>query len=95
MPNEAFSALLSHLRHVLRSPIAQIIGYAEMMIEDLSGNAPPEMIRDLQAIASSGERLVAMIEEHLGPAKRAADELDLPEAQSQLRLQLNHIAGYT
>lgn len=93
--SNAFSAQLSQLRHVLRSPVAQIIGYAEMMIEDLSGDSPPEMVRDLQAIASSGERLVAMIEEHLGPVKRGADELDLPEAQFQLRLQLNHISGYT
>ena len=68
---------------------------AELMIEDLSGDAPPEMVRDRQAIASSGERLVAMIEEHLGPAKRSASELNLPEAQFQLRLQLNHISGYT
>lgn len=94
-PEESFARRLSHLRRVLRSPVAQIIGYAEMMIEDLSGDVPPEMVRDLQAIASSGERLIAMIEEHLGSAKRDADELDLPEAQFQLRLQLNHISGYT
>ncbi|MGI9622419.1 MAG: response regulator [Acidimicrobiales bacterium] len=92
---DAFSSQLSQLRHVLRAPVAQIIGYAEMMIEDLSGDIEPEMVRDLQAIASSGERLVAMIEEHLGPAKRSAEELNLPEAQFQLRLQLNHISGYT
>jgi DNA-binding response OmpR family regulator len=92
---ESFASRLSRVRRVLRSPVAQIIGYAEMMIEDLSGEVPPEMVRDLQAIASSGERLIAMIEEHLGSAKRGADELDLPEAQFQLRLQLNHISGYT
>lgn len=92
---ETFAGRLSHLRHVLRSPVAQIIGYAEMMIEDLSGDVPQEMVRDLQAIAGSGERLIAMIEEHLGSAKRGADELDLPEAQFQLRQQLNHISGYT
>jgi CheY-like chemotaxis protein len=92
---KTFSTQLAQLRHVLRSPVAQIIGYAEIMIEDLRSDAPREMVGDLQAIASSGERLVAMIEEHLGPAKRGADELDLPEAQFQLRQQLNHISGYT
>jgi len=94
-PEESFAHRLSDLRRVLRSPVAQIIGYAEMMIEDLSGDVPPEMVRDLQAIAGSGERLIAMIEEHLRSAKRGADDLDLPEAQFQLRLQLNHISGYT
>jgi CheY-like chemotaxis protein len=98
MPNEVeliFAANLAHLRHVLRTPVGQIIGYAEMMIEDLSGVTPDEIVRDLRAIASSGERLVAMIEEHLGAARRSIGELDLPDAQFQLRLQLNHISGYT
>ena len=91
----SFVANLSHVRHVLRSPVGHIIGYAEMLIEDLAGVVPTEVVRDLQAIATSGERLVAMIEEHVGAAKRSIDELDLPDAQFQLRLQLNHISGYT
>ena len=66
-----------------------------MLIEDLAGVVPTEVVRDLQAIATSGERLVAMIEEHVGAAKRSIDELDLPDAQFQLRLQLNHISDYT
>ena len=90
-----FAANLSYLRHVLRTPVGHIIGYAEMMIEDLTGSATDEVLRDLGAIASSGERLVAMIEEHLGAARRSIEELDLPDAQFQLRLQLNHISGYT
>ena len=57
----SFAANLSHLRHALRSPVGQIIGYAEMMIEDLTGVAPAAVVRDLQAIAGSGERLVAMM----------------------------------
>jgi CheY-like chemotaxis protein len=87
-----FADTLSRLRYDLRRSTALVIGHAEMMAEDIVDD---EVLRDLQAIASSGERLVAMIEEHLGAAKRSIDELDLGAAQFQLRLQLNHISGYT
>jgi CheY-like chemotaxis protein len=87
----AFADTLSRLRHELRSSTALVIGYAEMMAEDITDD---EIVRDLQSIATSGERLVAMIEQHLGAAKRSIDELDFADAQFQLRLQLNHISGY-
>jgi CheY-like chemotaxis protein len=94
-PDPSFTQALSEVRHALRAPIAHVIGYAEILAEDLGERGPAESIRDLRVIATSGERLVAMVEEHLGPSKRALEELDLAEAQFQLRLQLNHIAGYT
>jgi CheY-like chemotaxis protein len=92
--DSSVAAKLSQIRHDLRTPVGHIIGYAEMMEEDLVGEAPDEFIRDLQSIRSSGERLVAMIEEHLGGSQRTLSELDLPAAQFQLRMQLNHISGY-
>jgi DNA-binding response OmpR family regulator len=91
----SFATNLSRLRHVLRTPVGDIIGYTELMIDELAGSVDDEALRDLRAIAGSGERLIAMIEEHLGAAKRSLDELDVPDAQFQLRLQLNHISGYT
>lgn len=93
-PDSSLASRLSEIRHDLRTPVGHIIGYAEMMEEDLTGVAPDEFIRDLQSIRSSGERLVAMIEEHLGGSQRTLAELDLPAAQFQLRMQLNHISGY-
>ena len=87
-----FARTLSRLRYDLRRSTALVIGHAEMMAEDMVDD---EVVRDLQSIASSGERLVAMIEDHLGAAKRSIDELDLAAAQFELRLQLNHISGYT
>ena len=92
--DQTVAATLSQIRHDLRTPVGHIIGYAEMMEEDLVGEAPEEFIRDLQSIKSSGERLVTMIEEHLGGSQRSLADLDLPAAQFQLRMQLNHISGY-
>jgi CheY-like chemotaxis protein len=91
----AFASALSRMRYELRTPVGHIIGYAELMFEEWSELLSEEFKRDLQVIASSGERLVSMIEEHLGAAKRSLEDLDLPAAQFHLRMQLNHIAGYT
>jgi len=90
-----FGVTLSHIRHELRTPAGHIIGYAEMMAADMARHDADEVVRDLQAIASSGERLVAMIEEHLGAANRSIEDLDLADAQFELRMQLNHVSGYT
>jgi CheY-like chemotaxis protein len=92
--DHGFRQRLSDVRHDLRTPVGHIIGYAEMLEEDLADDMPAEFVRDLGLIKHAGERLVALIDDHLGAAKRSLDEIDLNEAQFQLRMQLNHITGY-
>ncbi len=90
-----FKQRLGNIRHDMRTPVGHIMGYAEMLEEDLNGDLSPEFLRDLVVIKTSGERMIALIDEFLGANKQSIDELDLSEAQFQLRLQLNHISGYT
>src|SRR5210317_1151290 len=93
-PGKTFKQRLSNVRHDLRTPVGHIIGYAEMLEEDLADDMPPEFVRDLGLIKHAGERLVALIDDYLGAAKTALEEIDLDETQFQLRMQLNHITGY-
>ncbi len=93
--SSSFKECLSKIRHDMRTPVGHIIGYAEMLYEDMGDDLSPEFQRDLQTIKSSGERMVALIDEFFSPAKQSVDELDLKEAQFQMRLQLNHISGYS
>ena len=90
-----FKALLSELRHDLRTPIGHIIGYAEMITEDLDDASLGLMANDLDAIRNAGQRMLGQIDQYFGAAKQSHDDLDLADAQFQLRLQLNHISGYT
>ena len=89
-----FSAQLSELRHDIRTPLGHIIGYAEMIEEDLS----PELLKtfsgDLQAIQNAGHKMLALIEDQLGATKASLDEINVSDAQFQFRMQLNHINGY-
>ena len=89
-----FKAVLSHLRHELRTPIGHIIGYAEMIAEDLDDEGAKQLGGDLAAIENAGQKMLGLIDQHFSAGKTSADEIDFGDAQFQLRLQLNHIAGY-
>ena len=90
-----FSQQLSNLRHDLRTPVGHVIGYSEMIEEDLDEEGLKAHAHDLQAIQNAGQRILALIDDFLGPAKNSPDEIAFEEAQYQMRLQLNHIGGYT
>ena len=89
-----FKAQLSKLRHDLRTPVGHILGYAEMIEEDL----PPDLLKifsgDLQAIQNAGQKMLALIEDFLGATTASPEEVNVSEAQFQFRMQLNHINGY-
>jgi CheY-like chemotaxis protein len=90
-----FKAQLSKLRHDLRTPVGHIIGYAEMIEEDL----PPDLLKtfsgDLQAIQNAGHKMLALIEDFLGATTASPEEVNVGDAQFQFRMQLNHINGYS
>jgi len=55
-------ALTSAARHDLRTPINAIIGYGEMLLEDLDATEDhPEARRDLKKIVASAQRLLNLI----------------------------------
>jgi len=89
-----FKAQLSNLRHDIRTPVGHIIGYAEMIEEDLSPELRKTFSGDLQAIQNAGQRMLALVEEFLGAAMTSLEQIHVSDAQFQFRVQLNHISGY-
>src|SRR6187551_2685159 len=51
-----------HLRHALRTPLNQIIGYSEMLQEDAEARGLPEFASDLKKIELAGRRLLELIQ---------------------------------
>ncbi len=90
----SFEDRLSELRHELRTPIGHVIGYAELIDEDLETEQRAAYGHDLAAILSAGQKMLAIIDQHLNASKKSLEEVELEEAQFALRLQLNHIGGY-
>lgn len=89
-----FEERLSELRHELRTPVGHIIGYAELIEEDLDEEGRKAYGHDLAAIMAAGQKMLALIDQHLGSNRKSADEIEIDEVQFSLRLNLNHIGGY-
>lgn len=94
-PSSDFTQNLSNLRHDLRTPVGHVIGYAEMIEEDLDEVGLKAHAHDLQAIQNAGQRILALIDDFFNSSKTSEDQIAFDEAQYQIRLQLNHIGGYT
>jgi adenylate cyclase len=85
---------LSGVRHSLRTPLNQIIGYCEMLQEDLSDLGQEHLLPDLQKIHTAGGQLVALINEGLAPWKIETGRVDLDSMRLEMRTPLNLIIGY-
>ena len=90
-----FRSLLADLRHDLKTPIGHAMGYAEMLEEDADQDTDQEFIQDLHNIQQAGERLLELINELLGPGKVHPDDIDPKDVEFRIRVELNHIEGYS
>ncbi|PPS45172.1 SpoIIE family protein phosphatase [Chroococcidiopsis sp. TS-821] len=61
-------ALMSYLRHELRTPINAIIGYSEMLLEEIATDPQTATTSHLEQIQNCGNQLLALINKHLDPA---------------------------
>ena len=69
---------LKHLRHDLRTPLNQMIGYGEMLIESVTENGPPELMDDLQRLLGSAGEMLMLLNDALAQWKIEAGKVDLP-----------------
>ena len=79
---------LSKLRHALRTPLNQIIGYSEMLMESAEENNATAIVPDLKRIHSSGGQLLAVINDALAPWKIDTGKIDFPAMRQAMRAPL-------
>ncbi len=89
-----FERRLTELRHEFRTPVGHMIGYAELIDEELDEDGQKAYRHDLAAIMAAGQKMLALIDQHLGSNRKSVDDIDLEDVQYSLRLHLNHIGGY-
>jgi signal transduction histidine kinase len=65
------------LLHELRTPLGQIIGYAELLLERAEEGGDERFVPDLQKVSAAGRQMLVLIEDHFTalptPDARAAD----------------------
>jgi len=99
--DRARRALLANLRHELRTPLNAVIGYSEMLLEDVADAGPEELSPDLERINAAGMDLLALVNDALNPARVAAVETgeDLESLGASLRHALltpiTTVVGYS
>ena len=71
------SAFLANMSHELRTPMNAIIGYSEMLIEEVEEMGPDEMRADLQKIHAAGKHLLSLINDVLDLSKIEAGRMTI------------------
>jgi adenylate cyclase len=89
-------ATLGHVRHELRTPINGIIGYAEMLLEDVDDD---NLSADLDRIRGAGRRLLDQVDSLLRPERMGGDAPEDLEAfgeqvRADLRTPISAVVGY-
>jgi class 3 adenylate cyclase len=84
-------AALAHLRHELRTPLNHIIGYSEMLLEDVEEGLRANLAPDLRQIHAEARRLLGLINDFLAPSRVEAGAVDLGQMPAELSAPLDQI----
>jgi len=68
-------ARLSRVRHDLRSPLGEILGFAEVLIEEAEELKLEELIPELRRIEQAAGRIMAEVTHRLSPSVSAPSKL--------------------
>jgi adenylate cyclase len=84
---EAQGAKPKNLRHQLRTPLNQIIGYGEMLQEEARDNAHEQYLADLEKIGIAARNLLGLIDKHVDPnaTEAVAAPAGAPAAPTAMR----------
>ncbi len=86
---------LSKLRHALRTPLNQIIGYSELLMETAEETGTTSLIPELKRIHSGGAELLALINDALAAWKIEAGKVDFAALRENLRTPLSAVITLT
>ncbi len=83
--------MLANLRHELRTPLNAVIGYSEMLLEDVAEGEGSEILSsDLGKIRSAGKGLLALVDDALHPDKESLGA----NLRHDLRGPIEAVIGY-
>ena len=94
-------AFLANLRHELRTPLNAVIGYSEMLLEDVEDGGPEELSSDLEKINLAGVELLGLVNDALDPSRVEAVESDADleslgvRLRHDLRTPITAVVGYS
>lgn len=91
--SHAKSIFLANMSHELRTPLTVIIGYTEMLLEDIAAGEYESLIPSLERIQIAGRHLLEIIGEILDMSKIEAGKMQVDLDWFDLQLVLDEVVG--
>lgn len=94
--NRARSQFLSTMSHELRTPLASIIGFSQLLLDDMqTANFTPAQRSNLERILKNGKHLLVLINDVLDLAKIEAGRMDINVSQVNVAELLSSLVEET
>jgi len=92
--NVAKSQFLANMSHELRTPLNAVIGYSELLEEELAQfNIPPAALDDLAKIRASGRHLLGLINDVLDLSKVESGKMELASDHCDIGMLVDQVAS--
>lgn len=89
------SSFLANMSHELRTPLNSILGFADVMLEELDGPLTDYMNNDLRLIQKNGQHLLHLINDVLDMAKIEAGRMNLNPERFKVQDILEEVISIT
>jgi signal transduction histidine kinase len=93
--NRAKSDFLANMSHELRTPLNSVIGFAEMILDEIYGEVPSEIREVVGEIQKSGEHLLGLINDVLDISKIEAGRIELKLSENAPEVPIEVAIGRT
>jgi len=85
------SEFLANMSHELRTPLNAVIGYSELLQDEMEEQGHAEYIPDMRKIQSAGKHLLALINDVLDLSKIEAGKMDVNIEEAELEEIVNDV----
>ena len=89
------SSFLANMSHELRTPLNSILGFADVILEELDGPLTENMDNDLRLIQKNGQHLLHLINDVLDMAKIEAGRMNLAPEKFRIYEILDEVTSIT
>lgn len=93
--NRAKSAFIANMSHELRTPLSAVIGYCELLEDEIIELGQDDLLRDLAKINSNARHLLSLINDVLDLSKIEADKMEVHPVEFDVQSMLSDVEAAT